>query len=212
MSFIARMVARVQRPFMVYGYLDRSSRQFQKFTRIGSTVTILCPEKLSIANHVWVWHHSILDASEGLEINEGVQIGAFVGIFTHGSDSSIRLLGRSFVDIPHEERLGYTRGSVKIGRYSFIGTGSVVLPGVTIGEGCVIGPGTIVSKSIPNYSFAFGRPGHVVHGSTIDFDVQHFSRHDYSESYYNPSGLELIKSKLHALESAQHSVKNHGEC
>ena len=39
---------------------------------------------------------------------------------------------------------------------------NAVLPGVTIGEGCVIGAGSVVSRSIPAGSLAFGNPCRVV--------------------------------------------------
>ena len=166
MSVLASVVSLVQKPFMVFGYYDVPSQKFRKYTRLSSTVKILNRKRLAIGELVFVWHYSILDATEGLEIEEGSQIGAYVGIFTHGSQNAIRLLGKELVHIPDEQRKGYTRGSVKIGAYTFIGAGSVVLPGVTIGKGCLIGTGTLVTKNIPDYSIVVGRPGKVV-GSTI---------------------------------------------
>lgn len=44
----------------------------------------------------------------------------------------------------------------------WIGANSVVLDGVTIGKGCVIGAGSIVTKSIPPYSVAVGNPCRVI--------------------------------------------------
>src|SRR4030042_229171 len=101
MSFVVRVVAWVHKPFMVYGFYDYSSRSFRKYTRMSSNVVIINRKTLSIGDHVWVWHHTILDASHGLIIGEGCQIGAWVGIFTHGSQNSIRLLGREYVNVPN---------------------------------------------------------------------------------------------------------------
>lgn len=195
MSTLGHLVARLQTPFMVYGFVDPATRVFRKYTRMSSTVMIMNEGKLSIGDHVWVWHHSILDATEGLILEEGCQIGAWVGIFTHGSERAVRLLGKQFVHIPNTERKGYTRGSVRIGAYTFVGAGSVILPGVTIGRGCLIGTGTLVAKSVPDYSIVVGSPGQVK-GSTLDLDKKVFSEFDFSETYYDAQALDLIKQSL----------------
>lgn len=36
------------------------------------------------------------------------------------------------------------------------------MPGVTIGEGCVIGTGSLVTKDIPDWTIATGRPAKIV--------------------------------------------------
>jgi len=195
MSGLAHAYAKLHRPFMVYGYYDHKCRCFRKYTRMSSTVAIMSRRNLSVGDHVWVWHHSILDATEGLVIEEGCQIGAWVGIFTHGSEASIRLLGQHFIKIHNRERRGYTRGSITIGAYTFVGAGSAILPGVRIGRGCLIGTGTLVTKNVPDYSIVVGRPGHVK-GSTIDLDSRYFAEHDFSETYYDATALAMIKRRL----------------
>ena len=115
--------------------------------------------------------------------------------FSHGSENSIRLLGKEFIDIPNRERKGYTRGSVIIGDYTFVGARSLVLPGVKIGRGCLIGSGTLVKEDIPDYSIVMGQPGKVK-GSTIALDEEYFRDCDYSDTYYDSKMLEEIKRKL----------------
>lgn len=51
---------------------------------------------------------------------------------------------------------------VKIGNDCWIGRRVIILPGVTIGDGCVIGAGAVVAKDIPPYSIAVGVPAKVV--------------------------------------------------
>ena len=53
-----------------------------------------------------------------------------------------------------------------IGDRTFIGAHSVVLMGVTIGSGCVIGAGSVVTSDIPDGTWAVGSPA-VVRG-TVD--------------------------------------------
>ena len=51
---------------------------------------------------------------------------------------------------------------VTIGSDCWFGANVVVCPGVTIGEGCVIGAGSVVTRDIPARSFAAGVPARVI--------------------------------------------------
>jgi len=50
---------------------------------------------------------------------------------------------------------------VRIGRYAWIGNGSHVMKGVTIGEGAIIGANSVVISDIPPYCLALGNPAEV---------------------------------------------------
>lgn len=63
-----------------------------------------------------------------------------------------------------EERLAgleYTH-PIHIGNNVWICTGAIVLPGVTIGDNCIIGAGSVVTKDIPPNSLAVGKPCKVI--------------------------------------------------
>lgn len=51
---------------------------------------------------------------------------------------------------------------VRIGRGSFIGAHSVILPGIEIGRGCVVGAGSVVTRSVPDYCLVAGAPARIV--------------------------------------------------
>ncbi|WP_405373425.1 DapH/DapD/GlmU-related protein [Pseudobutyrivibrio sp.] len=51
---------------------------------------------------------------------------------------------------------------VSIGEGSWIGEMVCILPGVHIGKKCIIGAGSVVTKSIPDYSIAVGNPAKVI--------------------------------------------------
>jgi len=194
-SLVMRVLAVVQRPFVVYGYYNRPTKKFNKLTRISSSAVIIDKDKLDIADNTWVWHHSILDASNGITIGKGCQIGAWVGIFSHGSHIAIRLLGDKYIDVDKSQRPGYQRGAVEIGEFTFIGAQSIILPDVKIGKGCIIGAMSMVAKSVPDYAIVSGNPAEVI-GDTRKLDRRFLKNLEIQQSYYDTSVLEeFLKEK-----------------
>jgi acetyltransferase-like isoleucine patch superfamily enzyme len=57
-------------------------------------------------------------------------------------------------------------GKIEVGDNSFIGINTTILPGVSIGENCVIGAGSVVTKDIPANSIAVGVPAKVISSTT----------------------------------------------
>ncbi len=56
----------------------------------------------------------------------------------------------------------YSRGPISIGEGTWIGASATILDGVSIGRGCVIGAGSLVTANIPDYSIAVGVPAKVI--------------------------------------------------
>jgi acetyltransferase-like isoleucine patch superfamily enzyme len=54
------------------------------------------------------------------------------------------------------------KGTTTIGNYVWIGLSAVVLSGVTVGDGAVIGAGSVISKSVPPYAVVVGNPAHII--------------------------------------------------
>jgi acetyltransferase-like isoleucine patch superfamily enzyme len=171
---------------MVYGYYDLVDRIHRRRTRLSSSAVLLCPRNISIADNCWIWHYSIIDGSCGVSIGEGVQIGAWVGIFTHSSHIAIRLYGPSYLNHDYSLRKGYIRGSVSIGDYTFVGAGAKIMPGVSVGKGCVISTLSVVTKNIPDYSIVAGNPARVI-GNTRDMDAPFLADPEIARLYYEPS-------------------------
>jgi len=57
---------------------------------------------------------------------------------------------------------GVTTAPIVVEDESWIGSNSVVLPGVTIGKHCVVAAGSIVTKDVPPYSVVAGNPARIV--------------------------------------------------
>jgi acetyltransferase-like isoleucine patch superfamily enzyme len=58
--------------------------------------------------------------------------------------------------------LGYKTGEIHIGKGVMIGMETMIMPGVTIGDGAIVGARSLVVKDIPPYSIAVGNPAKVV--------------------------------------------------
>jgi acetyltransferase-like isoleucine patch superfamily enzyme len=86
-----------------------------------------------------------LDNRGGLFIGDSVSISADVILLTADHD----------VQSSHFE--GRTR-PIQIGDHVFIGTRAMVLPGVKLGEGCVVAAGSVVTKDVPAFAIVAGIP------------------------------------------------------
>ncbi|KAJ4159231.1 uncharacterized protein LMH87_008139 [Akanthomyces muscarius] len=87
-----------------------------------------------------------------VEIGNRVQFGPFVSIFSATHETGVQ---------SRRDGVEYAK-PVVIGDDCWIGGNTTIMPGVTIGKGCTIGAGSVVTKSIPDFSVAIGTPARVV--------------------------------------------------
>lgn len=92
-----------------------------------------------------------------VEIGNKVTLADGVWLITH--DGSSRLFRNKFQEM---SIFGNYFGPIKIMDNSFIGTNSIILPGVTIGPNSIVGAGSVVTKSIPSNTVAAGNPARVI--------------------------------------------------
>lgn len=174
----------LHRPRMLNNIFINSNGVLAKNTRFSSAVDFVNKDKIILGDNIFIWHNSILDGTGELEIEEGCQIGANVGIFTHSSHMSIRLFGKNYFKSKGTKEEGYVLQKVKIGKYSFIATGSIILPGVIIGKGCIVSANSLVTKSIPDYAIVQGNPAEII-GSTERLDKRYLKNNKQFKEYYD---------------------------
>lgn len=94
-----------------------------------------------------------------IEIGDNVTIAENVGFINHGGDARVTKRIERYKN-------GRNFGRIRIGSNSFVGKGSVIMPGVSIGSNCIIGSLSIVSSSVPDNTVYAGNPAKFI--CTID--------------------------------------------
>ncbi|MEY3050101.1 MAG: hypothetical protein RL365_2139 [Bacteroidota bacterium] len=182
-SLLKRIMRRIfpaVSPYMITRIKDKDGKNIPG-TRISSHTFIDHPDSLSMAQGVYIGHFNVLEASHGLTIEEGVQVTTHCVITTHSSHQSIRLYGASYAG---KEMIGYVKGSVTIGKYSFIGPHSTVMPGTIIGKGSLVHAYSYVKGEFPDFSIIGGNPAKVL-GDTRTMDRTLLDQYPELNSMYN---------------------------
>lgn len=117
-----------------------------------------------------------------ITIGDNCQITANVQFHTHGGSHVARMT------IPQFDCFG----KIVVGNGVYIGTGSQIMPGVTIGDGCLVAAGSIVTKSIPPNSVVGGNPARYI--CTVNEYINKNSQYNV-----NTKGLSS-NEKRHILE------------
>ena len=109
-----------------------------------------CGKNIKIGKNVFINACCRFQDQGGIEIGDGSLIG---------HNTTIATLNHDFNP---DKRANLHPSPVKIGKNVWIGSDSTILPGVEIGDGAVIGAGSIVTKNVPANSIAVGSPARVI--------------------------------------------------
>lgn len=103
-----------------------------------------------------------------IKIGDHVRINTGVQLITHDGGAWVL---RECADIENRENITLFN-KIEIGNNVHIGSDTLIMPGVTIGDNCIIGCNAVVTKSIPANSIAVGVPARVI--ETIE---EYFEKH-----------------------------------
>ncbi len=108
--------------------------------------------KVKVGKNTWIGPFTILDGTGGISIGDNCSISSGVQIYSHNSVKWAVSNGKE----------KYELKPVKIGNFCFIGPGSIIRNGVTIGKHSVVGALSFVNKDIKPFSIVAGNPARVI--------------------------------------------------
>jgi acetyltransferase-like isoleucine patch superfamily enzyme len=107
--------------------------------------------KIKIGDGVYIGRHAYFAAIDSIEIENGCVLSEYVYITDHAH-------GFHPESGPIMKQQLESKGPVHIGRNCFLGFRTSIMPGVTLGEHCVVGANSVVTRSFPAYSMVAGCP------------------------------------------------------
>lgn len=148
---------------MSYTRLNFGARKFRQFCAklilddcgkwVNIEKNVQFDKSLKVGNGSGIGENSVIQS--GVIIGENVMIGRELLVFTRNhktSDLTVPMGAQGFEEIR----------PVVIGDDVWIGARVTILPGVHIGNGCVIGAGSVVTKNVPDYEIWGGNPAHFI--------------------------------------------------
>ncbi len=107
-----------------------------------------------IGAHSWIGPQAYFDCRD-LELGEYVGWGP--GAKVLGSEHTAETVNVPII------KTDLVIKPVRVGKWTDIGVNAVLLPGVTIGDGAIVGAGAVVTEDVPAYAVAAGVPARVLH-------------------------------------------------
>ena len=153
----------------------RACTRVGPWTRVIGRVTIINYGTMIVGERVQIYSHHArtvfttfghgrLVIGDRAFINYGVDIAA-TGLVSIGADcligTHVSIIDSGFHDVIERHRMPAPK-PVIIGDNVWIGNRAIILPGVTIGDGAVVGAGSVVVHDVPARSVVAGNPARVV--------------------------------------------------
>lgn len=122
--------------------------QIKDGTYLTPPMSVDCASQVTLGKNVYINHHVTMMSLGGVQIDDGAMLGPEVGLFTvnHESDNLRTIMTKL----------------IHIEKGAWLGARVSVLPGVTIGQGAIVGTNSVVTKDIPPYTIAVGNPARVI--------------------------------------------------
>lgn len=114
--------------------------------------------EIKIGNNFSMLFNCQITAINKIVIGDNVLIGSRVYITDHFHGN----ITKEEINIPPVKRSLFSKGPVVVGNNVWIGSGVAILPNVTIGDNCIIGANSVVTKSFDKNSVIAGNPARLI--------------------------------------------------
>lgn len=118
---------------------------------VAPTATIFMSAVFDCAGGFSLGEHSTINARCRLDARGGLQIGRNVSV-----SDDCRLITADHD--PRDVRFSGRLKGIVIEDHVWLGTSVIVLPGVRLGQGCVVGAGAVVTKDVEPFAIVAGNP------------------------------------------------------
>jgi acetyltransferase-like isoleucine patch superfamily enzyme len=148
--------------------LVRSGTVIYGGTRIGMHLqtghNVIIREENQIGDNFALWNNSTIDYGCRIGNNVKIHANSYIAQFTTIEDDVFMAPGVTIANDIHPGCAfsGRCMRGPTIKRGAQIGVNVTLLPFITIGEGAVIGSGTVVTKDVPPRAVVVGNPGQVI--------------------------------------------------
>lgn len=116
--------------------------------------------RIEIGAHVRIGDNFVLTVVDNVSIGDGCLFSqnVFISDHTHGAVPG---------EVSPANQPLVSKGPVSIGKHCFIGIRAVIMPGVVLGDFCIVGANTVVTHSFPSGSVVAGAPARLVRKNDV---------------------------------------------
>lgn len=138
----------------IFKRVTKRLKKYGDVNDLNSKTKILYPNKVEIGSYIYIGPNGYINGLGGVSIKSGTIIGP--NLVIHSANHKYKQAKY----LPYDESFDFRKVIIK--ENVWIGGNVIITPGSEIGEGCIIGAGTVVSGKIPDLSIVVGNPCRVI--------------------------------------------------